>query len=141
VALGQLRVDGGQPKVNLKRAVDMIIEAGKRGCDIIVLPECLDLGWTDASAHNLAQPIPGEHSKQLCEAARSAAIHVVAGLVERDGDALYNSAILISAGRRNSSQAPQNQRVGNRTQVVFARDFTFGRAHGAGLSWHHDLRR
>ena len=97
VALGQLRVDGGQPKVNLKRALDMITEAGNRGCDIIVLPECLDLGWTDASAHDLAQPIPGEYSQQLCEAARSAAIHVVAGLVERDGDALYNSAILISA--------------------------------------------
>ncbi len=69
VALGQLRVDGGQPEVNLKRALDMITEAGNRGCDIIVLPECLDLGWTDASAHDLAQPIPGEYSEQLCEAA------------------------------------------------------------------------
>jgi predicted amidohydrolase len=141
VALGQLRVDGGQPEVNIKRAVDMITEAGNRGCDIIVLPECLDLGWTDASAHNLAQPIPGEYSKQLCEAARSAAIHVAAGLVEGDGDALYNSAILVSA----AGEILLKHRKINELEIahkLYSRGTSLSVAHTEpGLSWHHDLRR
>lgn len=96
VGMGQMLVEGGKPEANLTRAVRMIEEAGRRGYDVVVLPECLDLGWTHPSARDLAQPLPGPHSDRLAEAARRAGIHVVAGLVERDGDRLYNAAALIS---------------------------------------------
>lgn len=62
----------------------------------MVLPECLDLGWGDPAARDLAQPIPGPHADRLQEAARRHRIHVAAGLVERAGDRLYNAAVLIS---------------------------------------------
>jgi predicted amidohydrolase len=81
--------------VNLARAQERIGEAAARGCDIVVLPECLDLGWTHGSARSLAQPIPGPHSELLAGAAQQHAIHIVAGLVEREGDRLYNAAVLI----------------------------------------------
>jgi len=89
-------VQGGQPEENLARAVSWIDRAASRACDILVLPECLDLGWTHPSARTLAQPIPGAYSDALAHAAAGAGIYVVAGLVERDHSLLYNSAILLS---------------------------------------------
>lgn len=98
VAMAQMRVDPGMPELNMERAVRMINDAGRQNADIVVLPECLDLGWTSISAHQLAQPLSGERVRQLAAAAAEADVIVAAGLVERDGDDLYNSAVLISEG-------------------------------------------
>jgi predicted amidohydrolase len=89
-------VRGGRPDENLARAAAVIAEAGHRGCDVVVLPECLDLGWTHPSARDLAEPLPGERSDFLARAAQEAGVYVAAGLTERDGDRVYNAAVLIS---------------------------------------------
>ena len=96
IGMGQMLVEGGQVSQNLERAIQMIERASEQDCAIVVLPECLDIGWTDPAARDLAQPIPGSHSKMLCQAAEQAKIYVVAGLTERVEDRIYNSAILIS---------------------------------------------
>jgi predicted amidohydrolase len=70
------------------------------GCRLVVLPECLDLGWTDPSARELARPVPGPHADVLTRTAREAGVYVAAGLVERAGDRLYNAAVLIDPGGR-----------------------------------------
>lgn len=93
--LGQILVEGGKPEANLDRAVAMIGAAAAAGCRVVVLPECLDFGWTDPSARSGAQPIPGSHSDRLAAAAREHAIWVVAGLVERAGERLYNASVLL----------------------------------------------
>lgn len=95
VGLAQIRVEGGQPKANLNRAVTFINEAADKGCRLVVLPECLDLGWTDPSAQRLAEAIPGTHTQRLAEAAKRREIYIAAGLVERAGERLYNSAVLL----------------------------------------------
>jgi predicted amidohydrolase len=97
LAMAQMLVEGGQPTRNLKRAAAMIHEAADQGCAIVVLPECLDLGWTDPAARELAQPIPGPRSDVLAQAALQVGIHVVAGLTERAGERIYNAAVLISS--------------------------------------------
>jgi len=97
IAMGQMLVQGGQLENNLARACKMIKSAGDQGCDIIVLPECLDLGWTYPQAGELAHPIPGYCSDRLCHAAKNAAIYVVAGLTEKNDNILYNSAVVISS--------------------------------------------
>lgn len=97
LAMGQMLVEGGRPDENLARAVEMITRAGRQGCQIVVLPECLDLGWTHPSARRLAAEIPGPTSEVLCRAASQAGLGVVAGLTERAGDRIYNSAVLIDA--------------------------------------------
>jgi predicted amidohydrolase len=94
VGLGQTLVEGGRPQANLDRAVAMIERAVAEGCRLVVLPECLDFGWTDPSAREGAQPVPGAYADRLRDAAREAGIHVCAGLVERDGDRLYNAGLL-----------------------------------------------
>ena len=95
IGLGQILVEGGRPAENLDRAVSMIASAAEAECDVVVLPECLDFGWTDPSARDGAQPIPGPHQARIADAARDHRIHVVAGLVERAGDRLYNAALLV----------------------------------------------
>ena len=95
VAMAQMLVEGGRPAENLERAGRMIREAAASGARVVVLPECLDLGWTDPSALDMARPIPGPHFQALAEVARECAIHVAAGLVERFQDRIYNAAVLI----------------------------------------------
>ncbi len=100
VAMAQMLVRGGQPQENLARAEDYIRRAHQAGARVVVLPECLDLGWTDDSTGELAQPIPGAHSQRLANAARESSIYVAAGLVERDGARCFNSAVLIDPDGR-----------------------------------------
>ena len=96
IGMGQMLVETGQPRRNIERALAMITSAGAAGCNVIVLPECLDVGWTHPSAARLAEAIPGERSAALADAARAAGIWVVAGLTERHGDEIYNTAVLLS---------------------------------------------
>ncbi len=96
IAMGQMLVEGAAPEANLGRACRMIGEAAIRGAGIVVLPECLDLGWTHPAARELACPIPGPRSEILCRAAADSGLMVAAGLVERDGSRIFNSAILVS---------------------------------------------
>lgn len=95
VGMGQILVEGGAVEANLNRAVAMIEQAAESGCRIIILPECLDCGWTYPESAILAQPVPGETSGVLAEAALKNKIYVVAGLTERAGKRIYNTAVLI----------------------------------------------
>jgi predicted amidohydrolase len=96
LAMGQMLVEGGEDKANLDRATSMIENAAREDCSVIVLPECLDLGWANPTAHDMAQPIPSSSSDILCQAAQKFRIYVVAGLTERADDRLYDTALLIS---------------------------------------------
>jgi predicted amidohydrolase len=95
VGMAQILVEAGRPDANLSRAAGAIGQAAAEGCRLVVLPECLDLGWTDPSARDLGQPIPGAHADRLAQSAREHHLFVAAGLVERAGDRLYNAGVLI----------------------------------------------
>jgi predicted amidohydrolase len=96
--MGQMRVAGGAPAENMARAEEMIRRAAAEGCQVVVLPECLDLGWPWPEARALACPIPGERSERLAVCAKQTGLWVVAGLTERAGDRVFNAAVLISGG-------------------------------------------
>lgn len=93
--MAQILVEGGQPTANLARAESAIRAAAAQGCRLVVLPECMDLGWTHPSARDLAQPIPGRFSLQLARLAQETGLFIVAGLVERCRHQLFNAAVLI----------------------------------------------
>ena len=95
IGLGQVLVEGGEPDRNLERALSMVAEAAANKCDIILLPETLDFGWTHPSALQEALPIPGKYSDLLCAAAANENIYICAGLTEKIGDKNYNTAIFI----------------------------------------------
>ena len=96
LGMAQIMVEGGQPQANLARGVERIKEAATSGCHLVVLPECMDLGWMDGSAQQIAMPIPGAYSDQLARAAQNSSVYVIAGLVEREGDQIYNAAVMIN---------------------------------------------
>jgi predicted amidohydrolase len=100
VALGQMRVTPGAPDENLARAEAWMAHAAADGAQVIVLPETLDLGWNAAEARALAEPLPGPRSQRLCSAAARHGVVLAAGLTERAGDRVYNSAVLIDADGR-----------------------------------------
>ncbi len=99
VGMAQLLVEPGHPDANLARAVGAVADAAAAGCGVVVLPECLDLGWMHASARTLAEPVPGPRVAALAGAAAEAGVHVAAGLVERGtgGEAgrVFNAAVLL----------------------------------------------
>ncbi|MCQ9207270.1 MAG: carbon-nitrogen hydrolase family protein [Omnitrophica bacterium] len=97
VGMGQLLVEGGEPGRNLVRAGEMIRASKEKGCDILLLPECLDLAWTHPSAKKEAQPIPGPYSDKLCQLAQESKLFICAGLTEQCGNHVYNTAILVNS--------------------------------------------
>ncbi len=95
IALCQIPVVYADPEKNMETAKAAIIEAAKKGAQIAVLPECMDLGWAEPLAKTMARPIPGERTEFLGQVCREYGIYVVAGLTEREKEHLYNTAVLI----------------------------------------------
>jgi predicted amidohydrolase len=95
IGVGQVRVRMGDKKANVANLLGAIEEAAAAGCDVAVLPECSLAGWLSASAADAAEPIPGPFTKKLQHLAKRHRMAIVAGLEERDGDRLYNSAVLV----------------------------------------------
>jgi len=100
IAMCQIVCLDGDRKGNLARIENAVAEAARMGADIACLPETAIYGWVNPDAHHRAQPMGGEDSQRLCEMARKNRIHLCVGLDEKDGEALYDSAILIDAAGR-----------------------------------------
>jgi N-sulfoglucosamine sulfohydrolase len=90
-----LRPRNSTPARNLELWCEQIDAAGKAGLDIVCLSEAILTVGTGRSARDVAETIPGPSTKRLGEAARRNRLWIVAGLNERDGDQLYNTAVLI----------------------------------------------
>jgi predicted amidohydrolase len=99
VACIQMEPKIGEKEANLTRSLEKIDEAAAKGAKLIVLPELCNCGYVFASrqeAFGLAEPVPSGPSTQAwSEAARSHGAVIVAGICERAGDALYNSAAIV----------------------------------------------
>jgi predicted amidohydrolase len=96
LAVAQMRVVGGALETNLAHAAEMIEEAAENGAQLVLLPEAMDLGWTDPSALSMAEPVPdGKTARMLIDMAQKHRIHICSGLTEKDGNLVYNTAVLI----------------------------------------------
>lgn len=96
-----MQVTGGQKQKNLAHAEARIAEAARAGAQVILLPEALNLGWTDPSAACEAELIPdGESCRRLSALARHHAVYVSAGLIEQKGAQVFNSAVLLGPDGR-----------------------------------------
>jgi len=89
---------------NLKTILGMLDGAAQQGAKLALLGEMAATGMlnNDDPVHDLVlgQPIPGPVTDTLCTAAARLGIWIGCGLLERDGDHLYDTAVLISpAGR------------------------------------------
>ncbi len=89
----------GEVARNLARSIALIEDAAAKGAKLVVLPELCNTGYvfeSRAEARSLAEVIPdGRSTKAWIEAARRLDLHIVAGITEREGELLYNSAVIV----------------------------------------------
>ncbi|MBN2313750.1 MAG: carbon-nitrogen hydrolase family protein [Sedimentisphaerales bacterium] len=109
-----LRPRNSTQEKNLKLWCDQIDAAGKLGLDIVCLGEVVTAIGTRATIDDRAKPIPGPFSDVLAEAARRNHIWVVAGLTEKVGDVVYNTAVLLDrqgglAGKYRKVHLPRGE--------------------------------
>ncbi|MDI9431887.1 MAG: carbon-nitrogen hydrolase family protein [Planctomycetota bacterium] len=100
VAMCQTVCLDGDRKGNLARAERAVAEAAAGKAEIVCLPEMAIYGWVNPDAHERAHPIPGADSDRLCELAARYGVFLCAGLAEKDGKHLHDSAILIDSEGR-----------------------------------------
>ena len=93
----QFRPVFGETGWNIEQ-VERLLE--RVDAELIVLPELFATGYLFASreeAWRLAEEIPGGRTTEaLGRIARRKNIHIVAGLCEKEGDRLFNAAVLVS---------------------------------------------
>jgi predicted amidohydrolase len=86
----------GKIKANVSRVIERLSETE---ADLVVLPELFTSGYQLTSrreAERLAEEIPGGYTtRRLIALARAKRLFIVAGLPERKGAGLFNSAILV----------------------------------------------
>jgi len=82
------------PEARREAFAPLIADAARQKADFVVLPEVVTFGGgTNYAA--VAEPVPGPSTEYFGRLAREHRLHLVAGLVERDGPLIYNIAALI----------------------------------------------
>ena len=95
LAICQILVVDSDREGNFRRIEYALDQAKAQHADIAIFPESSILGWENPDAHRMASPIPGADSNRIAELARNHHIMIAIGLDEKDGDKLYDSAILV----------------------------------------------
>lgn len=109
-----LRPEKSTPEQNLTLWCDQIAAAGRLGLDIVCLSEAILSVGTQAATREIAETIPGPTSERLGAAARQHRLWVVAGVMEREGATLFNTAVLFDrqgriAGRYRKVHLPREE--------------------------------
>ena len=108
------RPSGGKsPADNCRQYERLIAEAARQKADLVVLGETLTSVAVGKGLTDVAEPIPGPSTQFFGGQARKHQLYIVAGLVERDGYLVYNTAVLVG---------PDGQLVGKYRKTSLPRD-------------------
>ena len=75
----------------------LIADAAQRKADLVVLPETLTYYHSGRTFAQCAESIPGPSTEYFGKLARKHDLYLVAGLLERDANLIYNVAVLIGS--------------------------------------------
>ena len=93
----QFSPEFGEIERNIDRARALMASVDAQ---LVVLPELFNTGYliaTRKEAWDLAETVPqGKTTLALCEIARAKNLYIVAGLIEKAGEKLFNAAVLVS---------------------------------------------
>src|ERR1035437_8988886 len=97
VAVCQVLAIDGDREGNFRRIEYALETARDTSAAIAAFPESVILGWENPDAHRMAQPIAGRDraSDRVSALAIKYGLMIAIGLDEKDGDRLYDSAILV----------------------------------------------
>jgi predicted amidohydrolase len=129
------------PQDSRERFGRLVEQAAARGADIVCLPEGLTIVGNGLTHSQAAEAVPGPTTAFLGELAKRLRVWIVAGLYERSGSRIYNTAVLIGragalAGRYRKVSLPDEEiedglTPGSDTPVF---DTDFGRV-GLMICW------
>ena len=103
---------GKTPKEKREQFAPLIAKAAEQKADLVVLPETLTYYGTGLTYVDCAEPIPGASTEFFGKLAKQHDLYIVAGLIERDGRLVYNTAALVG---------PDGQLVGKYRKVTLPR--------------------
>jgi predicted amidohydrolase len=101
IALCQIDVAFGDVERNLARVKARTQEAAAAGARLVVFPECALTGYAfegAAESRRASIAAPGPATAELKKMCAATGAHVVVGALERDGERLFNAALLIGPG-------------------------------------------
>jgi predicted amidohydrolase len=122
----------GSSSESVRRFLEVIDRSVTKRTDVILLPEGITVVGTGKSFPDIAETIPGPTTKLLGEMARRKNSYLVAGMYEREGAAIYNTAVLLDragsvAGKYRKVYLPREEIEGGLTPgsgyPVFRTDF------------------
>ena len=129
------------PQENREVFGRLVETAAAREADVVVLPEGITIVGNGLTYAPAAEPVPGPTTEFLGALAKRLRVWIVAGLYEREGARIYNTAVLIGrdgtlAGRYRKMSLPDEEIEGGITPgadtPVF--DTDFGRV-GLMICW------
>ncbi|MBK9165981.1 MAG: carbon-nitrogen hydrolase family protein [Bryobacterales bacterium] len=101
-----------------QKSVDVFVETirkvAPKQTDLILLPEGITVVDTGKTVAEVAEPVPGPTTERLSAVARERRTWLAAGIYEREGDTLYNTAVLFDrdgklAGRYRKVYLPREE--------------------------------
>ncbi len=84
---------------NLEKVLAQLEAAARGGAKIVVFPECALTGYCFSSreeAWPVAEAVPGPSTEKIAALAKKLDCTAVVGLLEREGDRIYNSAAIVT---------------------------------------------
>ncbi len=103
IAAAQFEARDADKESNLRRMEALARRAVEQGAEIVSFHECSITGYTFLQTLSrdalcaLAEPVPGGPStERLIDLSRALGVAVLAGLIERDGDLLFNTYVAVS---------------------------------------------
>ena len=126
---------------NVEEFCRFVARAAQMGASIVCLPEGITVVGTGLSYVEAAEPVPGPTTRRLGAAAREHKLYIVAGIYEREGPAVYNTAVLLGpdgglAGKYRKVCLPREEIEGGITpgEELPVFDTAFGRV-GIMICW------
>ncbi len=94
----QMDVAFANPEANLRRMETALAEAREAGAHLAVFPECALTGYCFESLEEcrpFAETVPGPATARIAAAAKKLGIYAVFGLLEVDGERVFNACSLV----------------------------------------------
>src|SRR5438067_1153774 len=85
------------PASNLEKILEILAGQSRQDVSLVVFPECSLTGYVIQSrqeALGVSETVPGPTARKIIQACQDLQIYTVFGMLERDGDGLYNTAVL-----------------------------------------------
>ena len=124
--------DSRSARENLEKFAGFTALAAEKNADIVCLPEGITLVGTGENYLEASEPVPGPTTEFMGRIAKSHNLYIVANIYEREGEALYNTSVLLDrkgkiAGKYRKVCLPREEIDGGLTPgdsfPVFDTDF------------------